>query len=100
MSLSKDTQISAKTLKERLASFNLNYPYAGTIYPLYIAAAGFTYDDNVEDPDYVTYNSYNWSTYNWKNGDNPRRDHILTRLNCPFVKTYYIAPFNFKDDKP
>lgn len=90
----------AETFEERLASFNSNYPHAGTIHPLYMAAAGFTYDDDVEDLDCVTCNSCDGSTYNWKNGDDPRRDYILTRPDCPSVKAYGIAPFNFDFKKP
>ncbi|MDI1493442.1 MAG: hypothetical protein OHK93_005231 [Ramalina farinacea] len=49
-----------------------------------MAAAGFTYDDDVEDLDCVTCNS----------------DYILTRPDCPSVKAYGIAPFNFDFKKP
>ena len=59
MSLTKDTQISAKTFEERLASFFLKWPYSGLIlYLLYMAAIGLTFDPD-EDPDNVICKSYN-----------------------------------------
>ena len=105
MSSSKDTQKSAEkkeepvateTFEERLASFT-KWPHSGSLHPLYMAAAGFIFDnDNDEHPDRVTCNSCDWSTHTWEKGEDPRAGHLLTQPDCPFVKAYCIAPFNFK----
>ena len=111
MSSSKDTQKSAEkkeepvateTFEERLASFT-KWPHSGSLHPLYMAAAGFTFDSDNDDehPDRVTCNSCNWSTHTWEKGEDPRTGHLLTQPDCPFVKAYCTeAPFDFRIKEP
>ena len=82
------------TFETRLASFDSTWKHSGVLHPLYMAAAGFTYDPDPEHPDAVICKQCNEDPFGWDptTDADPIQEHFRIAPHCPYVKQHYTPP--------
>lgn len=80
---------TAETFFRRLASFFSKWPYSGSLYPLSTVAAGFTLDNNDDEPERIIYGSCGW-----KDGGSPHAEHGHGLIAHTLNATVWKLPSN------